>query len=355
MPLKDVEAQEVALTALRRALTNGRVHHAYLFAGPDGVGKTLAAKGMAEALLCAGPLPDGDACGKCRHCVRTATGQHPDLHRIERQPKADGALEASIRIDQVRELQRALSFKRFEASRRVVIIAEAEKMNSSTANALLKTLEEPGADTHFIVVSSAPHLLLPTILSRCQRVRFMPLPRSVVARHLQEKAGLDAGNADLVACLAEGSIGRGLLLAKSPLLAERADLLAKLDDPRGLHDVAGRLDLAERLAQKKDELPLVLHLLRTWFRDLLLVQEGLSEEQLVHRDLVERARARAAALTAAAILDRLDAINATERGIFDHAANPRLALETLALRLAGAADTRAGAGESARSVIRAAR
>jgi DNA polymerase-3 subunit delta' len=354
MPLRDVESQEHALDVLRRALTGGRVHHAYLFAGPDGVGKTLAARGMAEALLCGTPQPDGDACGACHHCLRARAGQHPDQHLIARQPKADGALEQAIKIDQVRELQRSLSFKRFEAARRAVVIAEAERMNTSTANALLKTLEEPGEGTHFVLVTSAPHLLLPTILSRCQRVRFAPLPRPVVARHLQAGAGLDAESADLVAGLAEGSVGRGLTLAKSPLLAERADLLAKLDDPRGLHDVAGRLDLAERLAEKKDDLPLVLHLLRTWFRDLMLVREGLGDDHLVHRDLAERARARATQLSAEQILDRLAAINATERGVFEQAANARLALETLSLRLAGAADAR-HSGEAARGVVRGGR
>lgn len=333
MPLRDVEGQEAALTALRRALVGGRLHHAYLFAGPDGVGKALAARGLAQALLCAAPRADGDACGECGNCRRAAAGQHPDFHVLQRGAKADGSPEATIRIDQVRELQRALSFKSFEGARRVVIIAEAEKMNPSTANALLKTLEEPGAGTHFVLVSGAPHLLLPTIISRCQRVRFVPLSREAVARHLRAGAGLDAATADLVAGLAEGSIGRGLQLAASPLLAERAKLIAHLDDPQGLRDVAARLDTAERLAQRREDLPLVFHLLRTWFRDVLLAREGLPDDRLVHRDLAERVRQRATDLPVDQILGRLELINDTERAL-EQQANARLALETLLLRLA---------------------
>ncbi|MCA9548031.1 MAG: DNA polymerase III subunit delta', partial [Myxococcales bacterium] len=144
MPLRDVEGQYSALEGLKRALSHHRLHHAYLFAGPHGVGKALAGFGLAQALLCDGPRADGDGCGACKGCTRVAERQHPDLHVLERLERADGkGLEAQIKIDQVRQLQKALAYKSFEGGRRVVVIEEAEAMNPSTANALLKTLEEP--------------------------------------------------------------------------------------------------------------------------------------------------------------------------------------------------------------------
>lgn len=341
MPLSAVEGQERALEALRRALRGERLHHAYLFAGPEGVGKGLAAQGLAEALLCASPAPDGDACGACGACRRAAHRQHPDLHVVERRTKGNTTeRERQIKIDQVRELQRSLSFKSYEGARRVVLILEPEKMNPATANALLKTLEEPGADTHFVLVSAEAHRLLPTVISRCQRVRFAPLDRSLVAQKLAELAGLAPDEAHLLAGLAEGSIGKGLTLQGSALLDEREAIITRIDDPDGARRVPQLLDYAETLARpdRRAGLPLIFHLLRTWYRDILLVQEGFGDGALVHRDLAERLRRRAPALPGAAVLDRLALLNDTEHAIFDRNANTRLSMESMLLRLAGAVE-----------------
>ena len=336
MSLRDVEAQDRAIETLLRALVSGRLHHAYLFAGPDGVGKGLAAMALAQALLCTAPRDDGDGCGTCKGCARIADRHHPDLHVVERLPHATrkGELEKTIKIAQVRELQRDLSFKAFEGDRRVVVLREAERMTANTANALLKTLEEPRAGTHFVLVSASPHLLLPTIISRCQRVRFAPLPRAVVARHLAEKADLEPADADLLAALAEGSIGKGLALAESPILEHRAAFLAQVDDPDGLHRVPELIELAEKLARETEELPLYFHLLRTWYRDVLMVQTGMGPEVLVHRDLFEQARARAATVSPRAVMARLERVNDVESALARQA-NPRLSLETLLLGLVG--------------------
>lgn len=340
MPLSAVEGQERAIEALRRALAGGRLHHAYLFAGPEGVGKGLAAQGLAEALLCTTPLPDGDACGECGACKRTQTRQHPDLHIIERREKSDGVLERQIRIDQVRALQRSLSFKSYEGARRVVLLFEPEKMNPATSNALLKTLEEPGPDTHFALVTAEAHRLLPTIISRCQRVRFRPLERAVVARRLAEIAEIEPDEADLLAGLAEGSVGKGVALQGSAVLERRREIIEGADEPDGARHVPRLLDFAENLARpdQKSSLPLVFHLLRTWYRDVLLVKEGMPVEALVHRDLIDRLRQRAGALDTDALLSRLTLINDTEYAIFERNSNTRLSLESLMLRLSGAAE-----------------
>ena len=339
MPLAQVKGQERAVATLLRALAGQRLHHAYLFAGPDGVGKSLAARGLAEALLCHTPAPDQDACGHCHACVRTRQLAHPDLQVLRRREKesssasGDAALEQQIKIEQVRELQQTLSYKSFEGKRRVVLILEADRMNPATSNALLKTLEEPGPDTHFALVSSAPHLLLPTILSRCQRVRFAPLDRSLVAEFIAAQADVDRPHADLLAGLAEGSIGKGLALAGSTLLTDRESLIERADAPDAKRHIPQLLELAEELAGKKGELPLFFQILRTWYRDLLLLHAGVVTDKLVHRDLAERLHQRAAALSQTEVLARLERINQTERGI-EGAANARLSLETLLLRLA---------------------
>ncbi len=335
MPLRDVQHQTHAVESLRRALMGGRLHHAYLFTGPPGVGKALAAQGMAEALLCSTPDAQGDGCGRCNACQRAASGQHADLHRVSRRQKSDGTLENQIKIDQVRALQRALTFKSFEGARRVVLLIEPEKMNPATANALLKTLEEPGQDTHFVLVSDAAHRLLPTIVSRCQRVRFAPLPRAFVSEQLMAECELAPGDAELVAGLAEGSLGNAITLAKSDILSDRQHYIDGVDGRATLGDVPDRLELAERLAKMKPDLPLILHLLRTWYRDVLLVQAGAATRRLVHQDRVEDLQQRARTVSGAEVIERLERINDAETRIFEQNANARLTLEALLVRLAG--------------------
>jgi len=144
----------------------------------------------------------------------------------------------------------------------------------------------------------------------------------------------DDDTAVLLAGLAEGSIGKGLELARSPLLEQRAELIAQVDDPNGLRRVGELLDLAERLGRSAPELPMFFRLVRAWYRDVLLAGEGAGDEVLVHRDLIPRIRARAGELTAGEILARLDLLNETERAITRRAANARLSLETLLLGLA---------------------
>lgn len=337
MSLADIEGQEAAVGSLRRALESGRLHHAWLFAGPDGVGKALTAFAWATALLCAQPR-GGDSCGTCHACRRMVERQHPDLHIVQRGTKSDGRPEQFIRIEQVRDLQQALSFKSFEGKRRVVVLLDAERMNPATANALLKTLEEPGPGTHFIVVSPAPHLLLPTILSRCQRVRFGPLERAVVARHLSRITEKTGEEADLLAGLAEGSISKGVALAKSPVLDQRTALIERLAPGQGLGAVPGLLDLAEQLAGSMEDLPYALHLLRTFARDVLLIQQGFDASALVHRDLASLLADRATRTPQRTVLGWIDALNETEHAVFSRSGNARLFLERLFCRLAGVAD-----------------
>lgn len=228
--LAQVQAQETARRTLERALEHDRVHHAYLFAGPDGVGKELAAFGLAQALVCerrgetegglfgGGGPPSFVACGACSACTRTVPrGEdrrpiHPDVVVLERglyAPQTIGRRTPEtqeISIDQVRTLvlSRA-AYAPHEGRAKVFILRRVEELSVPAANALLKTLEEPGARTHFILLTSQPDALLPTILSRTMRVRFAPLPDDVVASILASR-GVEVERAREVARLAGGSV-----------------------------------------------------------------------------------------------------------------------------------------------------
>lgn len=278
--LSQLRAQETALRTLERALESGRVHHAYLFAGPDGVGKELAAFGLAQALVCerrgatdqgglfgAAPAPSPRACGECSACLRAVPRDeerrpvHPDVVVLERglyAPQAIGRRTPEtqdISIDQVRTLVLArAAYAAHEGRAKVFIIRRAEELSTSAANALLKTLEEPGSSTHFVLLTSKPDGLLPTILSRTLRVRFAPLPDEVVAE-LLEARGVARERAVEIARLAGGSVEAGEHLA-DPDESEARERFVR----RALEAIADGpfepvLALAEDAKKEKDRLP----------------------------------------------------------------------------------------------------
>lgn len=256
--LASVRAQQPAVETLRRSVAAGRVHHAYLFDGPEGVGKQLAALGLAQILVCERRAPgQSEACGTCSSCVRAvprgeeSTPRHPDVVVLERglyEPATIGRRtpEAQeISIDQVRTLVLArAAFPPSEGRAKVFIVRRAEELSVPAANALLKTLEEPGANTHFVLLSSAPDALLPTIRSRTQRVRFGSLPDDVVADLLTAQ-GIDAAKAAEVAPFAAGSMTQALLLSDPEVNEQRRSFVSSALAALSARDLGPALDFAE--------------------------------------------------------------------------------------------------------------
>jgi DNA polymerase-3 subunit delta' len=264
--LSTVQAQATAVETLRRALASGRVHHAYLFDGPAGVGKERTAFGLAQALVCerrgAG---SAEACGACGACSRAVPREgdarplHPDVVVLERglyDPASIGRRTPEtqdISIDQVRTVVLArAAFGPHEGRAKVFVIRRAEELSTPAANALLKTLEEPGARTHFVLLSSVADVLLPTIRSRTQRVRFGVLPDSVVTSLLVER-GLAAERASEIAALAGGSMATALALGDPEASAQREDFVGRALAALEAREIGPALELAEQA--KKTEKP----------------------------------------------------------------------------------------------------
>ena len=275
--LSGLRAQDGALRTLTRALESGRVHHAYLFAGPDGVGKELAAFGLAQALVCErrgvsqGGLfgesaPSFLACGECSSCLRAVPREeerrpvHPDIIVIERglyAPQTIGRRTPEtqdISIDQIRTLVLSRSaYAPHEGRAKVFVMRRVEELSVSAANALLKTLEEPGQKTHFILLTSQPDALLPTILSRAMRVRFAPLPDAVVEEILEGR-GVEKERAREVARLAGGSVEAAELLADPEDSAARARFVERAFEAIAAPGLEPLLALAEDAKKEKDDL-----------------------------------------------------------------------------------------------------
>lgn len=234
MTLADVQGQPTATTTLERALRSRRVHHAYRFEGPDGVGKEMAAFGLAQALLCEAGEPLG--CGRCHGCTRVVAISekaphvpvHPDVVLIARGLYAAGTLGESrvsekqtISIEQIRTLVVARKdYPPFEGRARITIVRAAEELSEPAANALLKTLEEPRPNQYFVLLTSRPQELLPTIRSRTLPVRFGPLP-SAVLRGILTGREVAADRLDGIVELAGGSVSAALELADGERVAER--------------------------------------------------------------------------------------------------------------------------------------
>jgi DNA polymerase-3 subunit delta' len=291
-----VLGQEAALDLLDRMRTNRRVPHALCFQGPEGVGKSVSARRFAASLLCESGCDAGEIA--CESCRLIEGGNHPDLLGVRRLPKKPNSaaavedetdLRQQIVVDQIRELARVLALSPRRGRRRVAIVDPADRMNREAQNALLKTLEEPPGDAVLILVASRPHLLLPTVRSRCFAVGFAVLRVAELASRLADR-GMDRNEALTRAALAEGRPGRALELDLDGQRDRREGLLTTLESlSAGGPSVAELPDLASSVAgRNEDELVTNLEMLEVLLRDAARASLAPDDEALVHADVAER-------------------------------------------------------------------
>jgi len=201
-PFSRITGQERAIAFLKRVIASGKIPHSFLFTGIEGVGKTTTALAFCQAINCLEPV-NGEGCGRCRNCRQLDSGNFPDLKFIE----PDGQY---LKIEQIRELNRDICFRPVEGAYRFVIISRAEAMNQESANSFLKTLEEPPPGNVIVLKVKEPRDLLPTIVSRCRKVPFSPIPRPAIRQYLIEELGIEGENASLIASISDGSLGKAL-------------------------------------------------------------------------------------------------------------------------------------------------
>ena len=282
--------------ALKRMLTSGRLPGALLFAGEEGVGKKLFALEVARALNCRTPR-DGEGCGVCSACDRIAKLNYPEREDADEWTQIiwtnhpDVGLVVApkrvLRVEQMRQIEKEANFRPFEGKARVFLIDEADKLNDASANALLKVLEEPPRTSYLILITARPAMLLPTILSRCQMIRFAPLAPAEIESHLLANKA-DSKTAKLRARAAGGSIGRALANDLVTFTSQRKAMLGVLNALVMTNDRAQLLRSAEQLneAQYKDEFEERLDVLETLIRDAWMLSLGVKPDLLVNADLL---------------------------------------------------------------------
>lgn len=267
----DMIGHEWAVALLREHIVRDRVRHAYLFTGPRGVGRRTLALHFVQALNCPQPLAAGEPCRSCRSCKQIEAMQHPDLAVVQADEEG-----GTLKVDQVRDLQRSLALSPYEAAHRVALLLRFEEAHVSAANALLKTLEEPPPKVILILTAESSESLLPTITSRCEILRLRPLSLEAVRQSLQDRWQIQPKQADLLAHLSNGRLGYALMLHNSPAIIEQRSAWIE-DHLKNLRaDRVDRFAYAEKLAKDKENLPYVLQTWLSLWRDVLLKTAGSS-------------------------------------------------------------------------------
>lgn len=265
--------QAKAKRLLVRTLDSGRLPHAMIFKGPEGVGKSQFARGFAAAINCRDVNRIG-ACGVCSSCKKFKSGNHPDFEIVAPE-------KGVIKIDRVRELSKKLSYPPYESKARVVLLEDVHTMRREAANSLLKTLEEPPPNNVLLLTVEASQEILATLTSRCQVVPFFPLSMEETTAILI-KSGLEKDSAGWFAQLSEGSPGKALLFHKNEIVEIWKEIVTFLSDSQKDNDreIGELLQLAQNMVALKDDLPLLLGLLRLWLRDLLLFDSSSTKQMI---------------------------------------------------------------------------
>ncbi len=330
-----VVGQDRAVSLFQRSLERGALAHAYLLVGAPHVGKMTLALNLAQAVNCeAAESP----CGECASCRKITLGKHADVQVIGLSGNGNSAevrSRAEIGIDQIREVQHSSSLPPFEGRSRVFIIDGAEQLSTEAANCLLKTLEEPIGRVIFVLLATNDRLLPATVVSRCQRLELPSLAATEVEAALGNRWGVDPHKAKLLARLCRGCLGWAVSAALDDgLLRQRAERIERLLDV-STADYEGRFayaaELVTKFSQNRGLAWEVLDLWRDWWRDLLLVKTGCSDN-IINVDRLATLADGARDYNLAQIKDFIRSIQAAKEQLRQNA-NPRLVLEVLMLNI----------------------
>ena len=321
----NILGHEWAVDMLRQHAARGDVRHAYLFCGPPGLGRRTLALRLAQALNCETPIDAGVPCRQCRNCKQIEEMRHPDMNVI--QADAEGG---TLKVDQVREVQHALSLKPYQANYRVALFLRFQEANDNAANALLKTLEEAPAHAILLLTADNPEQLLPTIISRCEILRLRPLPFSAIEADMLTH-GVEPERARLLAHISGGRPGYARKLIDDVTLLEKReerlnDIQTLLPAPR-----VEKFSYADKLAKDKDAMRQTILIWLSYWRDVLLRVTG-AEIPLINVDRnmeIEFLASRLDLSTARRVVNDLEsALEKMERNV-----NSRLLAEVLLLDL----------------------
>ncbi len=327
----EVIGHQWAVELLQGHIRRGAVRHAYLFTGPEGVGRRTLALRFARALVCEQPPAAGEACGQCRACRQIARHTYPDLHIVQRAEDT-----TVIKVEQIRALERTLALTP-HGPYRIALLRNFEEAHPSAANALLKTLEEPPGKVVLLLTAGSAEALLPTVVSRCEVLRLRPVPTATLSAALQTRHGLPAEQADFLAHLSGGRPGYALRLHQNPdLLTERTEAIEALLGLLAANRIQ-RFAFAEKAAKARDDLRRLLTVWLSFWRDVLVLASGAAVPP-THVDYRAALETLSARVTPQQALHIVQALTQALDDL-DHFVNTRLVAENIMLAFPLTPDT----------------
>jgi len=271
MKLEEIKGNARTKEILQEALKNGRLAGTLLFVGPGGVGKSLMAGYLAKSVNCLNS--NFAACDNCNSCLRIEARNHPDVHWVEKDDSG------SIKIDQVRQIEKEIQLKPYEGKKKVFIIIEAQDLTLEACNALLKTLEEPPSNSLLILTSAHADQLLPTVLSRCQKFFFTALGPEALKNVLMKDYKMEEKTSHFLAYFSQGRIGKAVAFSQTDILRRKNDFLNHF-----LHNFASQEYFDNNFFAQRQKIIEGLEILMDWFRDVLLLKIGLEAKHVVNAD-----------------------------------------------------------------------
>ena len=331
MSFDNILGQDRPKQTLNKALQSGRIPNAYLFYGQKSVGKKLIAIEVSKALNCKtlGPV---DSCDQCLSCLKIGKRIHPDLFILEPKKSSPASREAILKIDEIRELQKKLLYLPYEGNTKVAIINNAECMNPQAANSFLKTLEEPPSKTLIILIASNPYQLLPTVLSRCQRIRFYPLPseaiKTIISHHLKKEPG--ESQPEEIELRSQRSMGQVAYALEEDLLevSEDREELIRLISIISFKRMDQVFLWTKAKAKQTERILLILDELTRILRDVVLIKVAPETSLITNKDLIKQLRTLALQKSISALLTMFETVQNTKAAIKLNA-NSQLALENM--------------------------
>ena len=322
MDFKDIVGHENIISNMKRAIENDKVNHSYLFEGPEAVGKKKFALALAKTLLCKeGGL---EPCNKCSSCIKFESGNHPDMYLIK--PEKD-----VIKKEQVEEAIRSMITKPLESRRKIYIVDDSYKMTKEAQNGFLKTLEEPPAYVNMILISRSSGSILPTILSRCEVIKFFPIEKAKIIDFLMKKYGKTREEADFISSFSKGSIGKAIDLSLSEDFAQMRDDTIEIVDNVLNGDKLKVFASMTFFDENEDNIEEILDIILYWFRDLLIYKETGLEELLINKDKVGLLSSETF-LTKGKINVIIETVQSTKDNL-SRRVNYQLSLETMLLKI----------------------
>lgn len=329
MSFNDIVGQERAIKILTKSLKENKVSSSYIFVGNEGTGKKLTAIEFTKAVNCLNPNKKLEACENCQSCNEINKQYFPDLKIVD-------ATKGSIKIEQIREIKKEIELKPFKSKKKVYIIDKAEKMTIEASNCLLKTIEEPPYYAIIILICSKIDPVLPTIVSRCQIVKFGLITSLKIKELLLDKINnLEKDQAEIISKLAQGSIGKAFKLSADKEYFIRRekmlDYLSAIIPGKYGDDIFAKV---EKIISEIDKIEEILEMIKLWYRDILIIKNTGNQKYIANCDKLEELAKKSQIYSQNMLIDILDYLEQAEEYLMKNV-NKRLILERLYIKMVG--------------------